>query len=259
MTRRGALLLMTVPLLLSAAAGAPAEGAVARAVRLQRRCSTHTARAQRRRPGSCHADARRSTRRRGHGRRPAHHTDAAPHAAAVRDQAGLALAVTIAKVLETPCQNTQLMPEAGNLEAVRVSVLCLINKVRAENGETPLQPNAQLEAAAASHTTEMIADDYFEHVSPSGVTPVARDQASGYIPGPTDGYVIGENLAWGTLTLATPQAIVSAWLASPGHLANILESQYRETGIGVVAEVPAGLAGSAPGATYAQEFGVIIR
>ena len=45
--------------------------------------------------------------------------------------------------------------------------------------------------------------------------------------------MIGENLAWGTLQLSTPQAIVAAWIASPGHLANILEAQYRETGIGV--------------------------
>jgi uncharacterized protein YkwD len=175
------------------------------------------------------------------------------------DAASLARAVTIADVLAAPCQNVGLMPEAGNLELVRGAVLCLINKVRAQNDETPLQPNGQLEQAAASHTQEMIADNYFEHVSPSGETPVARDQASGYVPGPSVGYVIGENLAWGTLTLATPQSIVAAWLASPGHLANILESQYRDTGIAVVPEVPAGLADGSQGATYAQEFGVIIR
>ena len=75
----------------------------------------------------------------------------------------------------------------------------------------------------------------------------------------SDGYVIGENLAWGTYTLATPQAIVSAWIASPGHLANILESRYRETGIGVEPAVPESLGEGNPGATYAQEFGVIIH
>ncbi len=103
-----------------------------------------------------------------------------------------------------------------------------------------------------------MADDYFAHVSPSGVTPVDRVRASGYIPGPDSGYVIGENLAWGTLNLATPQSIVSAWVASPGHLANILETQYQATGIGVVAAVPPSLADGQPGATYAQEFGVIL-
>jgi uncharacterized protein YkwD len=87
---------------------------------------------------------------------------------------------------------------------------------------------------------------------------VDRIRATGYIPGPSFGYVIGENLAWGTLNLSTPQAIVSAWTASPGHLANILEARYKDTGIGIVAAVPPSLAGGEPGATYAQEFGVIL-
>jgi uncharacterized protein YkwD len=47
-------------------------------------------------------------------------------------------------------------------------------------------------------------------------------------------------------------------VASPGHLANILESQYQDTGIGVVPAVPPSLGGDEQGATYAQEFGVII-
>ena len=67
--------------------------------------------------------------------------------------------------------------------------------------------------------------------------------------------MIGENLAWGTLSLATPRAIVAAWLASPGHLANILEARYLETGIGVSPAVPVLAERRRPGATYAQEFG----
>jgi uncharacterized protein YkwD len=161
-------------------------------------------------------------------------------------------------VIATPCQNTELKPEPADLELVRDAVFCLVNRVRAENGESPLIRNTRLDAAAESHGAEMIADDYFEHISPTGETPVDRIRGTGYIPGPQVGYVIGENLAWGTLSLATPQAIVEAWIASPKHLANILESQYRETGIGVVPEVPAVLSGGEPGATYSQEFGVII-
>jgi uncharacterized protein YkwD len=167
-------------------------------------------------------------------------------------------AATIAAVLATPCQNVELTPEAGNIALVREAVLCLINRKRAENGESPLVANADLEQAAESHAQELIADDYFAHVSPSGETPVDRIRDTGYIPDPSDGYVIGENLAWGTYQLSTPQAIVAAWIASPGHLANILETQYRETGIAITPAVPPSLAAGAPGATYAQEFGVII-
>jgi uncharacterized protein YkwD len=169
------------------------------------------------------------------------------------------VAATIASVLATPCQNTELTPTAEDIQLVRAAVLCLINRKRAENSESPLQANTQLEEAAEGHCQELIADDYFAHVSPSGETPVDRIRATGYIPSASDGYVIGENLAWGTYQLSTPQSIVAAWYASPGHLANILETQYKETGIGVTANVPASLAEGAPGATYAQEFGVIIR
>jgi uncharacterized protein YkwD len=162
-------------------------------------------------------------------------------------------------VLATSCENTQLMPEPGNLGLVRAAVLCLVNKERAQNGVAPLRTNNLLEQAAEGHSRELISADYFAHVSPSGETPVDRVRQTGYIPGPSVGYVIGENLAWGTYSLATPAAIVSAWIASPGHLANILESQYTETGIGVVPQVPSALGNGSPGASYAQEFGVIIH
>jgi uncharacterized protein YkwD len=122
-----------------------------------------------------------------------------------------------------------------------------------------LKANRKLEAAAEGHCAELISDNYFAHVSPSGETPVDRIRATGYIPGPSVGYVIGENLAWGTYVLSTPQAIVSAWVASPGHLANILESQYTETGIGITPAVPKSLGEGNPGGTYAQEFGVVVH
>ena len=173
-------------------------------------------------------------------------------------ETGLAQAV-LARVLATPCQNTQLMPEAGNLELVRAAILCLINRERAANGEQPLKPNPKLEGAAEVHVRDMLAADYFEHVSPSGATPVDRARSAGYIPGPSAGYVIGENLAWGTLSLATPEAIVSAWIASPPHLANMLDGGYRDTGIAIDPQVPAALANVVPGATYAQEFGVVVK
>jgi uncharacterized protein YkwD len=179
-------------------------------------------------------------------------------ASAGAQRAAAARAAVIAHVLATPCENAQLTPESANIEAADAAVLCLINQQRAENGELPLVVDSRLQHAAESHAEELIAVDYFAHVSPSGVTPVDRIRATGYIPGAEFGYLIGENLAWGTLTLSTPQAIVEAWMASPEHRANILESRYVDTGIGIVPAVPASLSGGSPGATYAQEFGTII-
>jgi uncharacterized protein YkwD len=168
-------------------------------------------------------------------------------------------AQTIADVLATPCENTQLTPQASNLPLIRASVLCLINTERAEHGKEPLQSNTNLEQAAESHGKEMLALDYFAHVAPSGLTPVERIRETGYIPSSEVGYVLGENLAWGTLSLATPEAIVNAWIASPEHLANILEGRYRETGIDVEPAAPESLAEGVEGALYTQEFGVIVH
>jgi uncharacterized protein YkwD len=105
----------------------------------------------------------------------------------------------------------------------------------------------------------MLAVNYFEHVSPSGVTPVDRVRDTGYFPSSEVGYVVGENLAWGTLSLSTPETIVKAWIASPEHLANILEAKYRDTGIDVEPAVPQELAEGVEGALYTQEFGVIVN
>jgi uncharacterized protein YkwD len=168
-------------------------------------------------------------------------------------------AASIAQVLATPCQNTGLTPTPANLPLVRAAVLCLINTERAQHGEDPLQSDSRLEAAAESHGKEMLAVNYFDHVSPSGVTPVDRVRDAGYFPSSEVGYVVGENLAWGTLSLSTPEAIVKAWIASPEHLANILEARYRDTGIDVQPAVPQELAEGVEGALYTQEFGVIVH
>lgn len=169
--------------------------------------------------------------------------------------------VNLQQLLATPCQNTQLTPEASNLAQIREATLCLVNQERARNNEQPLQPNSDLERAAEGHSQDMIANDYFEHVTPSGVGPAERIQATGYIPNNEVGWQIGENIAYGTFTnsenRATPQAIVEAWIHSPEHLENILESSYQDSGIGVVPQVPSAFANGQSGATYTQDFGVI--
>jgi uncharacterized protein YkwD len=164
---------------------------------------------------------------------------------------------TIASVLATPCQNTETTPEPGNLAEIDAATLCLINQERARNGDQPLIVNALLQQAAQSHSEEMVAEDYFAHVSPSGLTPVERVERTGYVSS-QDGYTLGENIAWGTLQLSTPAAIVTAWIASPEHLANILYAPYHETAVAAVAAAPPSLAEGQPGAVYSQEFGVIV-
>ncbi len=98
--------------------------------------------------------------------------------------------------------------------------------------------------------------DYFDHVGPRGETPLTRIRETGYISSRM-GYEIGENIAWGSLWLGSPRAIVASWMASAGHRANILDRRYRETGIGVSPHTQ-GLAHGQSGGLYTQDFGVRI-
>jgi uncharacterized protein YkwD len=157
------------------------------------------------------------------------------------------------------CVHAGLAPTARDLRLVRAATLCLVNRERATHGERPLRVNGRLARAAQAHVRSMAVYDYFEHVSPSGLTPLARMRAVGYISSSPVGYEVGENIAWATLSLATPRAIVAAWMQSPAHRANILDPRYRETGLGVSPHPPASLAGGQSGAIYTQDFGVIIR
>ncbi len=157
------------------------------------------------------------------------------------------------------CANARRMPTPSDLHAIRVATLCLVNRARALHGEAPLRANPRLERAAQSHSDSMALENYFDHVGPTGQTPLARMRAAGYIRGSRIGFEVGENIAFGTLWLATPRAIVHAWMMSPGHRANILDPRFRDTAIGVSPHPPVALAHGQRGAVYTQDFGVIVH
>ncbi len=161
---------------------------------------------------------------------------------------------------ETPptCSNTNITPTPENLEAVREVTLCLINRERIANGEHPLRLDSKLEWCAQGHSESMAQQDYFSHEGPEGSTPLSRMTEVGYIYSSNIGYEVGENIAWGTLWLATPQSIVESWMNSREHRANILDANYQDTGIGVDPQAPSSRSEGQPGALYTQDFGVII-
>ena len=156
------------------------------------------------------------------------------------------------------CAGSQLRPNGQDLAQVDTATLCLVNRERLAHGEVALRPNTRLALAAQGHSADMAAGDYFEHDGRHGDTPLSRMRASGYIFSSHIGYAVGENIAWATLWMATPQAIVAGWMASPGHRANILDATFRETGIGVSPHPLASLAHGQAGAIYTQDFGRII-
>lgn len=161
-----------------------------------------------------------------------------------------------ASIAVGPCVGIEDVPTASNIAEVRAATLCLVNTVRARFGLQPLTDNATLDAVALAHSRDMVANDYFDHTSPSGETVTNRITASGYLAGAST-WTVGENLAAGTRELTTPLATVIGWFWSPAHRANMLSPDYRESGIGVVAATPAELSTDRPAATYTQEFGLV--
>ena len=156
-----------------------------------------------------------------------------------------------AKASTAPCANATITPDAANLEVVRVALLCLHNQIRGNAGLPAVKDNAKLRKAATSHSNDMVAEGYFDHTSLDGDTFVDRILDAGYAKR-NDGWTIGENLAWGTGELSTPQAIMNAWMNSSGHKANILKKSYKEVGIAVRLGVPTD---AGVGATVTADFG----
>jgi len=152
------------------------------------------------------------------------------------------------------CADASLVPSSTNLSRIAAATLCLINQQRAAAHLVALRANAALDTAASSHSAEMVAKNYFDHVSPTGSTPQSRLVAVGYIK-PNRTWSIGENIATATGSLATPESMVSMWMHSSGHRANILNPSFRETGIGAKPTVPR-VVGRGPGGTYTEDFGV---
>jgi uncharacterized protein YkwD len=101
------------------------------------------------------------------------------------------------------------------------------NRQRAANGGLPaLSFNSQLAAAAQVKADDLFARQYFEHESPTGEGPGDLAANAGY-----EYIIVGENLAMGNFE--NDAVLVQAWMDSPGHRANILNTQYTEIGVAV--------------------------
>jgi uncharacterized protein YkwD len=116
-------------------------------------------------------------------------------------------------------------PAHASRAATRRTALRLINRERARNGRRGLASDRRLARAAARHAADMARRHYFGHVSPGGMSPMARARAAGWHGG------VGEAIAWGCGSLSGAAATVHAWMASPPHRA-ILLSPRRRVGIG---------------------------
>jgi uncharacterized protein YkwD len=164
------------------------------------------------------------------------------------------LALTAAGSAHAACANIDLMPSRHVAHKVRTATLCLLNEQRNMHGLHKLTSSRRLRHVASRYARLMVRHTFFAHQSPGGSTPLSRIRRTTYL---TDArfWTVGENLAWGTGTLATPRMIMRAWMHSPEHRANILNGRYREIGVGIAYGAPVASFAASPGATYATDFG----
>jgi uncharacterized protein YkwD len=163
--------------------------------------------------------------------------------------AALALCVP-ATAAADDCAGADVLPAADNLAVVGQATLCLLNVQRAASGVRPLTENAKLTNASAGYSQRMVDEAFFAHEAPDGDTLVDRLTGAGYAV--DDALVVGENIGWGQGALSSARAMVQAWMASPGHRANLLSDDYTEVGLGVVLGTPDD---RSLGATYTTDFG----
>lgn len=142
------------------------------------------------------------------------------------------------------------VPAKGALRTASRETLCLLNRERAKHGMRPLRLNKKLSRASARHSRQMVHRRYFDHGNF-----VARIVNARYVTR-RQAWSLGENIAWGTGTLSTPEQTVRAWMNSPGHRANILNRRFRDIGIGIALGAPAAVHASSGAATYTTDFGV---
>ena len=104
-------------------------------------------------------------------------------------------------------------------------VVTLVNQERAKVGLAPLKENLQLSNVAKLKSEDMATKNYFSHTSPTYGSPFDMMKKFGITYS-----AAGENIAMGQ---QTPASVMSAWMNSPGHKANILSANFTEIGVGI--------------------------
>lgn len=148
------------------------------------------------------------------------------------------------------CTGADTVPASAGAKRATHATLCLLNQQRRAHGLRPLRLDGKLGRAARGHARDMVAKRYFAHESRNGATFATRIKRTGWTKARRS-YTMGENIAWGSGSLATPREIVRGWMNSSGHRANILARGFRYIGIGIASATPEG----GTGATYATDFG----
>ena len=121
--------------------------------------------------------------------------------------------------------NTSSSTETSNMNSDEKEVFDLINKQRTNNGLAALKKDSEVQRVARIKAQDMVDNNYFSHTSPTYGSPfdMLKSFKISY-------KTAGENIAGNS----SNSSAVTAWMNSSGHKANILNSNFNYTGIGVV-------------------------
>lgn len=119
------------------------------------------------------------------------------------------------------------LPRAYDLRRADVGeidyrVLDSVNTLRGAKGLAPLQLNAELNAAAATHARDVSVQNRAWHFGSDGSSPVVRAQRAGYT-----GRVLGEDISE---TYETELETLAAWMDQPGTREVLLNPEARDLG-----------------------------
>ncbi|WP_458415299.1 SafA/ExsA family spore coat assembly protein [Schinkia sp. CFF1] len=116
------------------------------------------------------------------------------------------------------------IPLIDATKSIESQVIQLTNQQRAKYGLPALKANWELSRVARFKATDMRDKNYFSHTSPTYGSPFTMMKNFGISYS-----AAAENIAAGQ---ATPQEVVNAWMNSPGHRQNILDSRMTQIGVG---------------------------
>ncbi len=156
---------------------------------------------------------------------PNHRNNFRPHALRHRSLALISLLMLSVKIVTIAVVTFGPVLPALSSAITQANVAALTNQSRAANNLSGLTYNSKLEAAAQSKANDMLAKQYFSHVTPDNKQPWDFISAQGYAY-----QGAGENLGVG---FNEAESLESAWMNSPGHRANILNSSFKEIGVGI--------------------------
>jgi len=128
----------------------------------------------------------------------------------------------------------QASAQAQGPNAVTRAILRDINAYRAKYKLAPLVNDPVLQRAAAVHSADMAARNFFGHYNPDGQGPGERLQAVSH--GFHSGYAENIGMFDGVTKVAPEilaEAFVKQWISSPLHRKNIRNGSYVRSGIGI--------------------------